>query len=189
VGDPAREPRRSRRSAWPVDRQSARAVHAVLDMDFSESPTYGEREGSAYNGHFGCTCYHPLFVFNQLGDVERCALRSGNVHSADGWRGCWSRWSPVTEVAVSRQIEYPVFIARLRAPPAPTRRAAPGTECYRTTGGGRLDKETSKFRRRWMRSSCCFCCPERSSCLYSLPRRPAEGDNHAYGPWNPGNVG
>src|SRR5271167_3336699 len=58
----------------------------VLDMDSSESPTYGEQEGSAYNGHFGCTCYHPQFVFNQLGDVERCALRSGNVHSADGWR-------------------------------------------------------------------------------------------------------
>jgi hypothetical protein len=58
----------------------------VLDMDSSESPTYGEQEGSAYNGHFGCTCYHPLFVFNQLGDVERCALRPGNVHSADGWR-------------------------------------------------------------------------------------------------------
>jgi hypothetical protein len=53
----------------------------VLDMDSSESPTYGEQEGSAYSGHFGCTCYHPLFVFNQLGDVERCALRSGNVHS------------------------------------------------------------------------------------------------------------
>jgi hypothetical protein len=58
----------------------------VLDIDLSESPTYGEQEGSAYNGHFGCTCYHPLFVFNQLGDVERCALRPGNVHSADGWR-------------------------------------------------------------------------------------------------------
>jgi hypothetical protein len=51
----------------------------VLDMDSSESPTYGEQEGSAYNGHFGCTCYHPLFVFNQLGDVERCALRAGNA--------------------------------------------------------------------------------------------------------------
>jgi hypothetical protein len=25
----------------------------VLDMDSSESPTYGEQEGSAYNGHFG----------------------------------------------------------------------------------------------------------------------------------------
>src|SRR5215211_4243366 len=58
----------------------------VLDMDSSESPTYGEQEGSSYNGHFGCTCYHPLFVFNQLGDLERCALRSGNVHSAADWR-------------------------------------------------------------------------------------------------------
>ncbi len=58
----------------------------VLDMDSSASPTYGEQEGSAYNGHFGWTCYHPLFVFNQLGDLERCALRPGNVHSAAGWR-------------------------------------------------------------------------------------------------------
>src|SRR3569832_1495720 len=58
----------------------------ILDMDSSESPTYGEQEGSAYNGYFACTCYHPLFVFNQFGDLERCALRPGNVHSADGWR-------------------------------------------------------------------------------------------------------
>jgi Transposase DDE domain group 1 len=58
----------------------------VFDMDSSESPTCGEQEGSAHNGHFGCTCYHPPFVFNQLGDLERCALRAGNVHSAAGWR-------------------------------------------------------------------------------------------------------
>src|SRR6202158_1771929 len=58
----------------------------VLDMDSSESPTYGTQEGSAYNGHFSCTCYHPLFVFNQLGDLERCALRPGHVHSPAGWR-------------------------------------------------------------------------------------------------------
>ena len=45
-------------------------------MDSSVSPTFGEQEGSAYNGHFGCTCYHPLFVFNQFGDLERCALAS-----------------------------------------------------------------------------------------------------------------
>jgi hypothetical protein len=67
----------------------------VLDMDSSESPTYGEQKGSAYNGHFSCTCYHPLFVFNQLGDLERCALRPGNVHSADGWR-------EILEAVVSR---------------------------------------------------------------------------------------
>src|SRR4051795_3717244 len=58
----------------------------VLDMDSSVSPTHGEQEGTAYNGHFSCTCYHPLFVFNQFGDLERCALRPGNVHSAEGWR-------------------------------------------------------------------------------------------------------
>jgi hypothetical protein len=70
----------------------------VLDMDSSESPTYGEQEGSAYNGHFGCTCYHPLFVFNQLGDVERCALRSGGTCTAPTvGTCCWSRWSPAIE--------------------------------------------------------------------------------------------
>ena len=58
----------------------------TLDVDSSESPTYGEQEGSAYNGHFGCTCYHPLFCFNQFGDLERCLLRPGNVHSAEDWR-------------------------------------------------------------------------------------------------------
>jgi len=58
----------------------------VFDMDSSVSPTHGAQEGTAYNGHFGCSCYHPLFVFNQFGDLERCALRPGNVHSADGWR-------------------------------------------------------------------------------------------------------
>ena len=58
----------------------------ILDLDSSVSPTHGEQEGKAYNGHFGCTCYHPLFLFNQFGDLERCSLRPGNVHSAHGWR-------------------------------------------------------------------------------------------------------
>ncbi len=64
-------------------RQPPRTI--VLDMDSSVSPTYGDQEGTAYNGHFACTCYHPLFVFNQFGDLERCVLRPGNVHSAHGW--------------------------------------------------------------------------------------------------------
>ncbi len=58
----------------------------ILDLDSSVSPTHGEQEGTAYNGHFGCTCYHPLFLFNQFGDLERCSLRPGNVHSAHDWR-------------------------------------------------------------------------------------------------------
>ena len=50
----------------------------ILDMDSSVSETYGEQQGTAYNGHFECTCYHPLFLFNQLGDLERAMLRRGN---------------------------------------------------------------------------------------------------------------
>jgi Transposase DDE domain group 1 len=73
--------------AW-IDRVHERRPQkvVVLDMDSSVSETHGAQEGAAYNGHFRCTCYHPLFVFNQFGDLERCALRPGNVHSADGWR-------------------------------------------------------------------------------------------------------
>jgi hypothetical protein len=58
----------------------------VLDMDSSVSETYGQQQGSADNGHFGCTCYHPLFVFSQFGDLERVVLRRGNHHSAKFWR-------------------------------------------------------------------------------------------------------
>ena len=58
----------------------------TLDMDSSVSPTHGTQEGTAWNGHFGYMCYHPLFVFNQFGHLERCALRPGNVHSADDWQ-------------------------------------------------------------------------------------------------------
>ncbi len=58
----------------------------ILDMDSSESPVHGEQEGSAYNGHFKCNCYHPLFCFNQYADCEGVLLRPGNVHSADRWK-------------------------------------------------------------------------------------------------------
>ena len=66
------------------DRKGLKLI--VLDMDSSVSPTHGDQEGTAWNGHFDCTCYHPLFLFNQFGMLERCALRNGNVHSADGWK-------------------------------------------------------------------------------------------------------
>jgi hypothetical protein len=70
-----------------IDRVHARRPPrgVLLDMDSSVSPTHGEQEMSVWNGHYECTCYHPLFLFNQFGDLERCALRPGNVHSAGGW--------------------------------------------------------------------------------------------------------
>lgn len=57
----------------------------ILDLDSSVSPTHGEQENSVWNGHYACACYHPLFLFNQFGDVERCTLRPGNAHSATDW--------------------------------------------------------------------------------------------------------
>jgi hypothetical protein len=67
-------------------RQRKPLKQIVLDMDSSVSPTYGNQEGTAYNGYFQCTCYHPLFCFNQFGDMEQASLRNGNVHSADDWQ-------------------------------------------------------------------------------------------------------
>ena len=71
-----------------VERALQKTTHRriILDMDSSASPVHGEQEASAYNGHFGCTCYHPLFCFNQFGDCEGFMLRPGNVHSADRWK-------------------------------------------------------------------------------------------------------
>jgi hypothetical protein len=58
----------------------------ILDMDSSVSETYGRQQGTAYNGHFECLCYHPLFLFNQFGDLEYAMLRRGNKASAKFWR-------------------------------------------------------------------------------------------------------
>lgn len=55
-------------------------------MDSSVSETYGHQEGSAYNDHFACTCYHPLLLFNRFGDLEQLLLRRGNRASAKYWR-------------------------------------------------------------------------------------------------------
>ncbi|MCH9039660.1 MAG: IS1380 family transposase [Chloroflexi bacterium] len=70
-----------------VKRGVAKTVHRriILDIDSSESQVHGKQEEAAYNGHFGCMCFHPLFCFNQFGDCEGGVLRPGNVHSADGW--------------------------------------------------------------------------------------------------------
>ena len=43
----------------------------ILDLDSSDSPAHGRQGGFAYNGHFGYTCYHPLFCFKgQASDAD-----------------------------------------------------------------------------------------------------------------------
>ena len=96
----------------------------VLDMDSSVSPTHGEQENSVWNGHYACTCYHPLFAFNQFGDLE--TLHAGNVHSADGWE---SVFKPVI-------VRYQSKVLRIyfRADAAPAR-SSPTFAAYQLAGG------------------------------------------------------
>ena len=83
----------------------------ILDLDSSVSETYGRQEGTAYNGHFECNCYHPLFLFNQFGDLERAMLRRGNHASAKFWRRVLL---PVIERY--RHLDIPNFLRRLALP-------------------------------------------------------------------------
>ena len=103
-------------AAW-VDRAMTRTRYqrVILDMDSSESPVYGEQEGTAYNGHFQSVCYHPLFLFNHFGDCEGALLRSGNVHSAD-------RWQEVLAPVVERYQRKGYVCSSGATPPLPNRR-------------------------------------------------------------------
>ncbi|MFH1227141.1 MAG: IS1380 family transposase [Planctomycetota bacterium] len=70
---------------WIEKVDKARAVKTIiLDLDSSESPVFGDQEGSAYNGYFKSKCYHPLFCFNEHGDCLKVKLRPGNVYSSVG---------------------------------------------------------------------------------------------------------
>ena len=83
-----------------IDRVHARRPPRgiLLDMDSSVSPTHGEQENSVWNGRYDGACYHPLFVFNQFGDLE--AARFVPAISQRRWL---ARRSPASLGALSRQ--------------------------------------------------------------------------------------
>jgi Transposase DDE domain group 1 len=54
-----------------------------VDVDSTEDAAHGKQEKVRFNGHFGTTCFHPLFAFNSDGVCLGAKLRLGNVHSAD----------------------------------------------------------------------------------------------------------
>ena len=79
----------------------------ILDIDSSESPTFGQQEGSAWNGHFRRTYYHPLSASassatgttghassNRRGTaVSRTSSSSGSRAPGSGRRPCRRRTS------------------------------------------------------------------------------------------------
>ena len=55
--------RMDRAGPWIDQAQPHRKLaRLILDLDSSVSETYGHQEGTAYNGHLSCTCYHPLLT-------------------------------------------------------------------------------------------------------------------------------
>jgi hypothetical protein len=92
---------------------------------------------SVWNGHYACTCYHLLFVFNQFGDLERSALRPGQRSQCRGLgrcaqagrctlgakvvsHGCYVALQ-MAEAAIARQMLQEILrlIAELRPQPPP----------------------------------------------------------------------
>ena len=62
-----------------------RKRYATLDVDSLPIEVHGQQEGSAYNGHYGCRCYHPVVAsLGEEGDFLAVRLREGNAHTARG---------------------------------------------------------------------------------------------------------
>ena len=58
-------------------------VEVVLDIDSIVLEVHGHQDGSAYNGQYGLTAYHPLVaVIGETGDIVGIWLRPGNAHTA-----------------------------------------------------------------------------------------------------------
>ncbi len=67
-------------TAFPIWHPDLTTYHRDFDISINElslncrerngSPGGLKQDGRAYNGYFGCSCYQPLFLFNQFGDLE-----------------------------------------------------------------------------------------------------------------------
>lgn len=47
-----------------------RVAVLIVDDSLGVSPTSGDQDGAAYNCHFACIYYHPVFVSDQFGDLD-----------------------------------------------------------------------------------------------------------------------
>src|SRR5918911_5335028 len=58
-------------------------AHVVLDLDGTDDPAHGDREGAAYHGYYRRHMYFPLLVFDGQTDQLICAvLRPGKIHGS-----------------------------------------------------------------------------------------------------------
>lgn len=75
---------------WAVKnfRETGGCGPVVLDVDSFPIEAYGEQPGSAWNGHYGMNCFHPLItMLSDTADVVGLDPRPGNVFTAAGALG------------------------------------------------------------------------------------------------------
>jgi hypothetical protein len=129
---------------WRVGlRPGERYGETTVDLDSLPHEVFGQQPGSAWNGHYGMRCYHPLVVRSEWGDYLGAKLRPGNVHTADGglafvlpilrrarnWaEQVWARMDagfPEPELLETLEEEGFLYVARLRTNARLERLAAP----------------------------------------------------------------
>lgn len=55
----------------------------ILDLGSTNSATYGNQHGAAYNTHYGENGYHPMLMFDGMtGDCLKAELRAGSVYTS-----------------------------------------------------------------------------------------------------------
>jgi hypothetical protein len=65
-----------------------RLRYLTIDVDSLPVEVYGHQPGSAYNGYYRQTMYHPLVAsIAETGDLLDARLREGNCHTANGALG------------------------------------------------------------------------------------------------------
>lgn len=59
--------------------------YLTIDVDSLPVEVHGQQPGSAYNGHYHCTMYHPLVAsVAETGDLLDVQLREGQVYTSEG---------------------------------------------------------------------------------------------------------
>jgi hypothetical protein len=128
-----------------AEHDGRRLPQMTLDFDGLPVPVEGHQPGSAYNGYFHGTVYHPLVTTcAELGDMIALRLRPGNAHAAQAATDAilqdvrWARehlarsvsvrldaGMPSEELLAALEGERIPYVARLRNNPVLDRFAAP----------------------------------------------------------------
>lgn len=66
-----------------IRKAEARRKRLVLDIDTFPCEVFGHQDGASYNGHYRVTCFQPLVVLAETGDVLAVQLRGGANPTGD----------------------------------------------------------------------------------------------------------